>query len=95
MLIEKAWAKINGSYAAIRRSTQSFLGIHITGVPAENISHDAIKSFRGGTWQTDYSAVDKVWQRLSGALERYYTVVCNAREKDLLDQRKGIDPRDG
>ena len=37
MLIEKAWAKLNGSYSKIRNCTQSFLGIHLTGVPAENI----------------------------------------------------------
>ena len=37
MLIEKAWAKVNGGYFKIRRGSQSFLGIHLTGVPAENI----------------------------------------------------------
>ena len=53
ILIEKAWAKINGSYFKIRRSTQSFFGIHMTGVPAETINHNETKFFDHSCWNTD------------------------------------------
>ena len=54
MLIEKAWAKINGSYFKIKNSKQSFLSIHLTGLPAEHIKHDLFtKIFKNGCWNTD------------------------------------------
>ena len=91
-LIEKAWAKINGSYAAIRRSSQSFLSIHLTGVPAETIQHSEIKVYKNGYWHTDMALADQIWHRIIQALNRNYQVVANARPKEELYQlNNGIE----
>ena len=85
MLIEKAWAKINGGYYKIKRGSQSFLGIHLTGVPAENIEHNSVKFFKNGCWNTHPDMVEKCWQRMLGAYERNYTLVGDARDSSELD----------
>ena len=85
ILIEKAWAKINSSYFKIRRSYHSFLAIHLTGVPAENINHNDVKFFKGGCWHTDVEKSLECWHRILGAFARNYTVVCQARQAEELD----------
>ena len=75
LLIEKAWAKINGSYFRIRKGAQSMLGMHLTGIPAENIQHNEIKYFENGCWNTNTDKADLFWQKLVAALERDYTVI--------------------
>ena len=54
MLSEKAWAKINGGYFKIKNGKQSFLSIHITGMPAEHMQHNSsTKIFKNGVWSSD------------------------------------------
>ena len=90
MLIEKAWAKINGGYFKIRRVSQSFLGIHLTGVPAENIKHNVVKFFKNGCWNTHPELLEKCWERIQGAFERKYTLVADARESYELNDASSI-----
>ena len=92
ILIEKAWAKINGSYFKIRKGPQSFLGIHLTGVPAENIEHNIFKYLKNGRWNTDKDAIDQCWERLMSAFERNYTLTGDTRDRIELDSRSGLLP---
>ena len=41
-LLEKAWAKLNGSYAAIAKSDFALTYTHLFGLPARNISHENV-----------------------------------------------------
>ena len=91
MLIEKAWAKVNGGYFKTRRINQSFLGIHLTGVPAENINHSDMQFFKGGCWHTDPVKTMQCWHRMLGAFKRSYTLVCEARQSDELESHYGIE----
>ena len=92
LLIEKAWAKINGSYSRTRSSSQSFFGIHLTGAPAENINLSAVRSLKGGSWQTDLSMLEKCWHRIVAAFERNYTLMSEAKSAKQLKQLNGIEP---
>ena len=40
IILEKAWAKLHGNYIKSTRGVPSFASFHLTGVPAENFSHD-------------------------------------------------------
>lgn len=40
--LEKAWAKLHGSYARTEEGTPSFVATHIMGVPSESILHASI-----------------------------------------------------
>lgn len=67
MLIEKAWAKLNGGYFRIKNGSQSFLGIHLTGVPAENIKHNMCQVLKNGCWTSNPEVEEYCWKRLLGA----------------------------
>lgn len=43
-LLEKAWAKLHGTYARTEGGLPSFAATHIMGVPAEAHLHDDIKN---------------------------------------------------
>lgn len=53
ILIEKAWAKINGNYYNILGASPSFLSIHLTGAPGYHIGHEDAVSISEGTVYTD------------------------------------------
>ena len=84
MLIEKAWAKINGGYFKMRHGLQSFLCIHLTGVPAENLQHNMVKFFKNGCWNTHPELLEKCWKRIQGALERNYSLVGDSRDSEEM-----------
>ena len=41
-LLEKAWAKLHGTYARTEGGLPSFAAAHIMGVPSESVDHDTI-----------------------------------------------------
>ena len=41
-LLEKAWAKLNGSYAAIAKCDFALTYTHLFGLPARNIFHENV-----------------------------------------------------
>lgn len=43
-LLEKAWAKLHGSYARIEGGLPGFAISHLTGVPVQNILHDTVQN---------------------------------------------------
>ena len=43
-ILEKAWAKLHGTYARTEGGLPSFAACHIMGVPSESHNHDEIKS---------------------------------------------------
>ena len=40
IILEKAWAKLHGSYAKSIYGYPSFANMHLTGMPAEDIIHE-------------------------------------------------------
>lgn len=91
ILVEKAWAKLNGSYSKIRNGTQSFLCIHLTGVPAENIRHAICKVYKNDQWGSAPEAEQYCWQRLLGAYNRNYKLIADARPALFTDSPPGLD----
>ena len=90
ILIEKAWAKVNGSYFNILSQSLAFLAIHLTGVPADSINHKNIKFFEGGCWTIDKTKLDKSWQRICAALGHTYTLISQAKHASEFDKNSGI-----
>lgn len=43
-ILEKAWAKLHGTYARTEGGLPCFAASHIMGVPSESFSHDAIEN---------------------------------------------------
>ena len=43
-VLEKAWAKLHGTYARIEGGLPCFAASHIMGVPSESFQHDAIEN---------------------------------------------------
>lgn len=80
MLLEKAWAKLHGSYCMIRKGSTISAMPHLTGAASSTIDHNFINDS------------DSLWTRLNDAVERKYAVTCSTQETDLpsLSRRHGI-----
>ena len=90
IIIEKAWAKLNGSYFRATTRSISLLGIHLSGVPADMIPHNSIKTFVGGCWQTDLGKMDECWHRLEGSFQRNYSITAVAKNQAQICEEQGI-----
>ena len=71
MLIEKAWAKLHGSYCMIRKGSTLSLFPHLTGAPAIRLDHN---------YEAD---LDGMWSIIKDADERNYVIVCSTHETCL------------
>ena len=71
MLLEKAWAKLHGSYCMTRRG--SFLSAmpHLTGAPLRLIDHNFAED------------VDELWDSITHATQRGLIVVASSSDTDL------------
>lgn len=50
ILLEKAWAKLHGTYARIESGLPSFATIHLTGAPADSFWHGQVKEIQDEFW---------------------------------------------
>ena len=66
IILEKAWAKLNVTYAKSSSCVPNFASIHLTGVPAEYFPHDSPKL-----------DPDKLWQTLDDSLASSHSLIAN------------------
>ena len=71
MLIEKAWAKLHGSYCMIRQGSPSMVFPHLTGSPSVRFDHNYLEN------------VDGLWQAIADADKRNYVITACTFETDL------------
>lgn len=67
LLLEKAWAKIQGSYARTESGMCSDAVAHLMGVPSKNIFHEDILK--------DNTLIDKFWNKIKIADRRDFTMM--------------------
>ena len=72
MLIEKAWAKLHGTYVKTEGNLPCFAFNHLTGIPSTHTSHASIKN------------KEKFFKELIDAKLRQYTIIAcsGGRMKD-------------
>lgn len=68
-MLEKAWAKLHGSYALTESGDAAFTSVHVQGVPSTNIVHAEIKN------------KEKFWEQLKTSEKRYYTMISSSKGK--------------
>lgn len=78
-LLEKAWAKLYGTYARTEGGDPSFALAHLTGNPAETIWHEDL--------QND---IDGFWEKIRYADQRNYTMTSGSDGQGENDMGKGI-----
>lgn len=64
LLIEKAWAKVNGSYYNILGSFPSFLSNHLTGAPSCHLSHAEAVTIEDRIVTSDPDLVNSIWVKI-------------------------------
>jgi calpain-15 len=67
LLLEKAWAKIQGSYARTESGMCSDAVAHVMGVPSKNIFHDDLIG--------DNAKIEKFWDKIKIADKRNFTMM--------------------
>jgi calpain-15 len=77
ILLEKAWAKVHGTYARTESGLPSFAQHHCLGVPSLFVGHDDCDS-------------EKLWQRLKEADRRNFTMIASSQGKDEVQNAQGI-----
>lgn len=60
-LLEKAWAKLHGTYARVESGQPSDAATHILGVPSKSYDHTREK--------------DKIWQKIHEAFQRKFLII--------------------
>ena len=74
MLIEKAWAKLHGTYVKTEGNLPCFAFNHLTGIPSTHTSHVSIKN------------KEVFFKELSEASLRHYTIIASSGGR-IKDQK--------
>ena len=69
-LLEKAWAKLHGSYALIEGGNSAHASVHVQGVPSKFHTSSCIKD------------QDKFWNRLKKCDKRKFVMIAASRVED-------------
>lgn len=77
MLIEKAWAKLHGTYCMIRKGSTLSALPHMTGAASEQIDHNFIED------------LESFWQTLTHAHSHQYVVTASTYESDMQSSSSG------
>lgn len=77
-LLEKAWAKLHGSYARTQSGLPCFAASHLTGVPSESINHDEIED------------VDFFFQILLLADKKNFTMMAASKGQGEVESADGV-----
>ena len=75
MLVEKAWAKLHGSYSMVRLGSCASAMPHLTGAPSSRLDHDYIDD------------LDQFWFKVSEASSRKYVITGSTFENDYINDR--------
>ena len=69
MLIEKAWAKLHGSYVRTEGNLPCFAYGHLTGNPSSYTSHDSVKD------------KERSFKELTNACKRNYILIASTGDR--------------
>ena len=69
MLLEKAWAKLYGSYARTEAGNAAFASVHLQGVPSWNLKHEEFKTKEDK---------DKFWYMIKSMDSRHFTMMASS-----------------
>jgi len=78
ILVEKAWAKLHGSYCMIRNGSTLSALPHLTGAGSQNFDHNVV------------SDIDSFWKKMSDAVQRRFVVTCSTQETDLTNRSRKL-----
>jgi len=81
MLLEKAWAKLYGTYARTEGGTPSFASVHLQGVPSWSITHADLKT-------TDER--EKFWYMIKSMDSRQFTMMASSLGQGENESATGI-----
>ena len=79
MLLEKAWAKVQGTYARIEGGLSSIAGMHLMGVPAQTVWHDDKNISK-----------EKLWRKIMQADQKNFTLMTATPGQGEQDNGLGI-----
>lgn len=77
-MLEKAWAKLHGSYAATAGGIPDFAANHLVGVPSETLRHE------------EQQDLDEFWQVLKSADRRHFTLMASSLGEGEEENDDGI-----
>ena len=72
MLLEKAWAKLHGSYCMIRAGSPSMVFPHLTGAPTLRVDHNILRD------------TNRFWDEIKDSDKRHHMITACSYERDTL-----------